>query len=706
MKKINMKIATRIIATFLIIMQVITSGFVSATEDEESIVGIRYAQWDESDHYNSSTGLANSESYADTNIGFFTGTHTLGQSGFGQAEGYIKHWVEWNCPIEDNDGIIKIYYDYGIISLLQKGIGSGMAHAKIWLTFFIDDSQHEVTIFDKTIQGLDLPDFSLEVSENETWSKTLELTQKIYTIGVQTNFELEFTGKGKADVGFAIDHINNQTTLVEITWTATSEQRTTEAVNAFYASFEQNIDETQPTFFQQQQISSNKLSHAEFDPVDEMIITWPKKYGDENYEVEPYHVDKVAAAEDAVNVRINVNQFWYWNPVNKPGERWVPPNDHRPIPALQAAGVPLDNVIIEKTMTSSVWVRDYGPHFIIENEKLFIVDFNYLRIFRVLDDIYPTVHGIKNEISPQFIANFFLRHHGGNYISDGEGTAFVCWERLQKDNSKLSQEQVANRLKYFLGLDDVVFLESQVIPVSRKPGEEKYGDQTGHIDMFCKMLDEDTFIVAEWRDGDPWTNDEMAEICDRNAQVLIDIGYEVIRIPTIRNPEDPFVIWSYTNSLIINGVNNKVVLVSEYGAPEDAEVISIYQNAMPDYEIRAIDSTEIIKFYGAMHCTTMTRPLVSSGGGGSSSSSGSTVFIEVHDIVDSTFIVNALVALGTEEEIWRFQSTDQYGVARFNNVPDGTYTLEVSASGYLNTTASVFVQGPEATTETIYLTTD
>lgn len=353
-------------------------------------------------------------------------------------------------------------------------------------------------------------------------------------------------------------------------------------------------------------LSDSVRSPAEFDLVDELMITWPKKDGDESYDCEPFHVQMVAGAQDAVNVRITVNKYPFYNrEANDAHGGIVPRNNDRPIPALQAAGVPTDNVTIDETMTSSVWVRDYGPNFVIKNEELSIVDFNYYGwIGRFLDNIYPTRYGNRNNIPSSFIANFFLKYQAGNYISDGKGTAFLCWDRLEIDNPILSQDPVANRLKHFLGLDEVVFLESQVIPT------DEYGDQTGHIDMFAKMLDEDTFIVAEWRDGYPWTNGEMVEITNRNAQILMDMGYEVIRIPTIRDPDDSYVIWSYTNSLIINGTNKKVVLVSQYGAPEDAEVISIYQNAMPDYEIRGIDSTEIIKFYGAIHCTTMTRPVL------------------------------------------------------------------------------------------------
>ena len=52
------------------------------------------------------------------------------------------------------------------------------------------------------------------------------------------------------------------------------------------------------------------------------------------------------------------------------------------------------------------------------------------------------------------------------------------------------------------------------------------------------------------------------------------------------------------------------MLVPIYNAPEDKVAISIYEKTMPDYEIRAINCETIIDYYGAIHCTTLTVPLI------------------------------------------------------------------------------------------------
>ena len=323
------------------------------------------------------------------------------------------------------------------------------------------------------------------------------------------------------------------------------------------------------------------ISPAEFEQVDELMITWPRLYRLKIIE-EPYFIDIVHAAEKAVHVRINVNNNLYKN---------------RVISKLNEEGIQLDNITISITPTNSIWIRDYGPFFIEKNDELSIVDFNYVGHFnRVIDDIYPTFYGIQNNIEFDFKTNFELCIQGGNYMSDGKGLAMVANYSLEIGNPKMTLDEMSDVLKRHLGLDDVLILTSQA------------DDGTGHIDMFSKLIDKDTILVGQWKD----TNDVNYQILEDNAQLLIDRGYNVIRIPMLRDSdEEKNTIWSYTNSLIINGTDKKIVLVPQYDTFEDSTAIEIYEQVMPDYEIIGIYSNLIIDYWGAIHCTTMTRPLVS-----------------------------------------------------------------------------------------------
>lgn len=364
------------------------------------------------------------------------------------------------------------------------------------------------------------------------------------------------------------------------------------------------------------QVSLNHLktnddirSPAEFEIVDELIISWPKGFKYWNLDVvEEYFIDIIVSAEDAVIVNIVVDNSSEENKV---------------LSILNNNNIPLSNITFTRIETNTIWIRDYGPFFVEKNNELSVVDINYFNYFwstygyiknllnghiysirdyyRSQDNFLPIRYAKNYLFDYSFVLFYTLQ--GGNYISDGQGTGFVG-DIIFSDNPFLTENQVEKRLKQLLGLNELIILKSQITRLN------KGGDGTGHIDMFSKILDNDNVLVGQWSSNDP-----NYQIVEENVQKFENLGYNIIRIPMLRNPNDPDdynnkTIWSYTNSLIINGINKKVVLLPIYGVEEDAIAISIYEQAMPDYEIRGILSDYIIELCGAVHCTTITRPLI------------------------------------------------------------------------------------------------
>ena len=331
-------------------------------------------------------------------------------------------------------------------------------------------------------------------------------------------------------------------------------------------------------------------SPAEFETIKELIITWPKKNPklDGGYIQESYYIDIINATEDATKINIVVNNNFIKNRVTS---------------KLKENNISLTNITFTVIYTNSIWVRDYGPFFIEKNNKLSIVDFHYYRkiiLSRPFDDLFPTIFGIKYGIDFNFLPNFLTTLQGGNFMSDGSGTGLVADRIFNNDNPNLNQELTKNLIKHFLGLDKLIVLKSQIIKVSMG------GDETGHIDMYAKLIDKDKIIVAKWFDS----KDINCQILEENVETLKNLGYNITRIPILRNPNNEKIIWTYTNSLIINGTSKNIVLVPIYNTGEDLAAISIYEKAMPDYEVRAINCETIIDYYGAIHCTTLTVPLI------------------------------------------------------------------------------------------------
>lgn len=254
---------------------------------------------------------------------------------------------------------------------------------------------------------------------------------------------------------------------------------------------------------------------------------------------------------------------------------------------------------------NSVWIRDYGPNNIYVNDvdSLYLVDWVYNRP-RPQDDA-----------SPQQFATFMqlplyqctqpptdLVATGGNWVSDGFGTAFSS-KLILTENATInsynqtpkSETDIDNIVRDYLGIER--YIKMDVLPY----------DGIHHIDMHFKLLDEETLLVGQYPNGisdGPQIEANLNYILN-NFNSVFGTPYKVVRIPM---PPSPSGTWpsngayyrTYTNSLIIN----KTVLVPTYYAQYDTTALRIYRQAMPGYRVVGINANSIISQSGAIHCTT------------------------------------------------------------------------------------------------------
>ncbi len=86
---------------------------------------------------------------------------------------------------------------------------------------------------------------------------------------------------------------------------------------------------------------------------------------------------------------------------------------------------------------------------------------------------------------------------------------------------------------------------------------------------------------------------------------------DYLRAGVEEDPSNYFYVYrSYLNATYINGVSGRMLLVPSYSGYQELErkVHEIYKELFPETEIVFINSDEIIKQYGAIHCVTMTVP--------------------------------------------------------------------------------------------------
>lgn len=276
---------------------------------------------------------------------------------------------------------------------------------------------------------------------------------------------------------------------------------------------------------------------------------------------------------------------------------------------LTSKGVPLYNVSYIVDSYNSIWVRDYGGNTVYKNDvdSLYLVDWIYNRPRPADDQVPAAVAGFKNiPLYETSTAPYSLVHTGGNFMSDGFGTAFSSKLVLEENGpsgnfnpENLTEAQIDARMNQFMGIDRYIKMET--LPY----------DGIHHIDMHMKLLDEETLLVSEYPTGvaDGPQIEANLDYVLNNFNSMFGTPYEVIRIPAPpstsgAHPDNGGYYRTYTNQVFVN----KTIIVPTYRAEYDTIALRILGDAMPGYKIVGIDCDtgpdNIIQASGAIHCIT------------------------------------------------------------------------------------------------------
>ncbi len=267
--------------------------------------------------------------------------------------------------------------------------------------------------------------------------------------------------------------------------------------------------------------------------------------------------------------------------------------------------IPTTNIRYLIASLNSVWIRDFGPNNIYTNEvdSLYLVDWVYNRP-RPQDDASPQQFATLMQL-PLYQCTqppTDLVATGGNWVSDGFGTAFssklILTENATTSNynqTPKTEQDINNIVSDYLGINR--YIKMDVLPY----------DGIHHIDMHFKMLDEETLLVGQYPNGisdGPQIETNLNYVLN-NFNSVFGTPFKVVRIPMPPStsgswPSSGAYYRTYTNSLIIN----KTILVPTYYTQYDTTALRIYREAMPGYRVIGINANSIISQSGAIHCTT------------------------------------------------------------------------------------------------------
>jgi agmatine deiminase len=273
---------------------------------------------------------------------------------------------------------------------------------------------------------------------------------------------------------------------------------------------------------------------------------------------------------------------------------------------LTQRGVPMTNLEFFEIPSNTFWIRDYFSNSIYENsvDSLAFVDWYYNRPSRQLDNTLP----VKLADSLGYITYEathspakFLVHTGGNFMSDGMGTAFSSELVLDENadpalNPNVYNEQEIDALmESYMGIQR--YIKMPTLPY----------DGIHHIDMHMKLLDEETLLVGQYPTGISDGPQIEANLQYVLSNYLTPFGtpYKVVRIPM---PPDINGSWpsqggdyrTYTNAVFVN----KTILLPVYDERYDTTALRIWREALPGYRVVGIECDNMINLSGAIHCIT------------------------------------------------------------------------------------------------------
>lgn len=284
---------------------------------------------------------------------------------------------------------------------------------------------------------------------------------------------------------------------------------------------------------------------------------------------------------------------------------------------MENFGEPLYNYRFLVKHGDNWWARDFGPigYYYGSQDSLGFADFKYYP-GREHDNALPATVSYKNgwqhRITP-------LNYEGGNLIADGFGTIFYS-SVVQTNNAAtgthfptMAAATIADSMRRVLKATQVV----QLPALSCDGG-------TGHLDLYLKMLDEETWIAAQYPSVITASDKNLIEQnvnVIRNRSSVYNRPFRIVRLPLPTDNNG-----SYSQQITCNGLNNfgrsfiNGITVNKtfiYPIWDDEnsgntqqrlELEASMKRRFPGLNLFGIDVRAMTGFGGQLHCITMQIP--------------------------------------------------------------------------------------------------
>lgn len=260
--------------------------------------------------------------------------------------------------------------------------------------------------------------------------------------------------------------------------------------------------------------------------------------------------------------------------------------------------IKLDNIIFHLINYADVWMRDYWPTAVINNNKFAWIKWRYNAYGNKFPDLLPddrAFEQIKLSVDMQnVVADIYME--GGAIETNGAGILLTTEECLLNPNRnpQLDKKTTEEYLKKYLGVNKIIWLKKGLL-----------NDHTdGHIDEIARFVNPNTIVCAYANDR----RDPNFEILDENFRILQAASdhngnlFNLVKLPMpkISYDDGEQAPASYANFYIAN----KVVLMPTFAHENDVVALQIIQKLFPERKVIGIDCTDLIYGGGTIHCIT------------------------------------------------------------------------------------------------------
>ncbi len=282
------------------------------------------------------------------------------------------------------------------------------------------------------------------------------------------------------------------------------------------------------------------------------------------------------------------------------------------------------NISYVNIRINDYWIRDYGPWGAFDaNGGLKIVSHTYDQAgvkkpdyaedgvtitfpkrflnpilgSRVNDSQMAGKYGLLMDIPVEYLG---LLHVGGNYMTDGQGTAFATNYFIPQNTvyHGYSESEIRSTMQSKLGIDR---------DFSNDIKDIYTGEGNHHIDCWAKIVDVDKIVVADFGSSITdyaYKNNRIQETINFLATQKTPYGtpYKIYKVFT-GNPGE-----SYGNGLIFN--KRYFIPIKETNTENDSNAVAEFQEILPGYDVVPVAEKSSSPWLpnDALHCRTKEVP--------------------------------------------------------------------------------------------------